>query len=189
MNFLIEILLPSRACRPQAAVESALRPCAKVGNFARLSHLLFSEEEGATLVEFALVSSLLLLPLMTFIMVFGAFMVNQMQLINAVDIGARTVSVNGGITLDPCSVASSAIIAAAPNLNPSQITFSYSFNGTPYSGTSCSSASLLTGAAANLAAGTTATVTANYPCNLSIYGQNFMPNGCTMHASTSEMVQ
>jgi hypothetical protein len=116
-------------------------------------------------------------------------MTNQMQLINAVDIGARAVAVNGGITLDPCSVASSAIIAAAPNLGPSQMTFSYSFNGTSYNGTTCASATLLTGAAANLASGTTATVTATYPCNLSIYGKNFMPNGCTMHATTSEMVQ
>jgi Flp pilus assembly protein TadG len=151
--------------------------------------LFFSEEEGASLVEFALVSSMFLLPLVTFITSFGIYMTNQMQLINAVDIGARAVAVNGGITLDPCSVASSAIIAAAPNLNSAGLTFSYSFNGTPYSGTSCSSSSLLTGAAANLAGGTTATVTASYPCSLSIFGRNFMPNGCTMRASTSEMVQ
>jgi Flp pilus assembly protein TadG len=141
------------------------------------------------LVEFALVSSLLLLPLATFIMSFGVFMTNQMQLINAVDTGARTVAVNGGITLDPCSVASSAVIAAAPGLNPAQLTFSYSFNGVAYSGTTCSSATLLTGAAANLAGGTTATVTATYPCSLSIFGRNFMPNGCAMKASTSELVQ
>jgi hypothetical protein len=90
--------------------------------FARLAQLLVSEEEGASLVEFAIVSSMLLLPLITFIMSFGSFMTNQMQLINAVDVGARTVSVNGGMTLDPCSIASSAIIAAAPNINSSQLT-------------------------------------------------------------------
>jgi Flp pilus assembly protein TadG len=121
------------------------RPHAGARAVARLTHLLISEEEGASLVEFALVSSMLLLPLVTFIMSFGSFMSNQMQLINAVDVGARTVAVNGGITLDPCSIASSAIIAAAPNLKTSQLTFSYSFNGVPYSGTSCASATLLTG--------------------------------------------
>src|ERR1039458_1963733 len=124
MSIFIEILIPSRARTPQAAVVPAVRPRAGVCNIARLAHLLFSEEEGASLVEFALVSTILLLPLTTFIMSFGAFMTNQMQLINAVDIGARAVAVNGGITLDPCSIASSAVIAAAPNLNPAQLTFS-----------------------------------------------------------------
>lgn len=188
MNGFTEILKPSRAHGRQAVVAGA-GPHARARNLDRLVHLLISEEEGASLVEFALVSSMLLLPLTTFIMSFGAFMANQMQLINAVDIGARAVAVNGGIALDPCSIASSAVIAAAPGLNPSQLTFSYSFNGTPYSGTSCSSATLLTGAAANLAGGTTATVTTTYPCNLSIFGRNFMPSGCAMKASTSEMVQ
>jgi Flp pilus assembly protein TadG len=188
LNSFIDILKPSRAHGRQTVVAGA-RSHARASTLDRLVQLLISEEEGASLVEFALVSSMLLLPLTTFIMSFGAFMANQMQLINAVDIGARAVAVNGGITLDPCSIASSAVIAGAPGLNPSQLTFSYSFNGTPYSGTSCSSATLLTGAAANLAGGTTATVTATYPCNLSIFGRNFMPNGCTMKASTSEMVQ
>jgi hypothetical protein len=48
---------------------------------------------------------MLLLPLTTFIMSFGTFMTNRMQLIDAVDIGARTVAVNGGIALDQFSVA------------------------------------------------------------------------------------
>jgi Flp pilus assembly protein TadG len=189
MNVFIETPF---ALRKHASIDTAaapFRPYAGARFGTRLAHLLISEEEGATLVEFALVSSMLLLPLTTFIMSFGLFMANQMQLINAVDIGARTVAVNGGITLDPCSVASSAIIAAAPGLKSNQLAFNYTFNGVPYSGTSCSSATLLTGAAANLAGGTTATVTATYPCNLSIFGKNFMPNGCAMKASTSEMVQ
>ena len=190
MNSFTEILLSSGARAKKSAMASA-RPHPGVPAYNRLAHLLISEEEGASLVEFALVSSMLLLPLTTFIMSFGAFMANQMQLINAVDIGARSVAVNGGITLDPCNIASSAVIAAAPGLNPSQLTFNYSFNGTPYNGTSCSSASLVTpgSAAANLAGGTTATVTVSYPCNLSIFGRNFMPSGCSMRASTSEMVQ
>jgi Flp pilus assembly protein TadG len=188
LNGFIEILTSSAACWRNKAVPPE-RPHARARTRDRLIHLLVSEEEGASLVEFALVSSLLLLPLTTFIMSFGTFMANQMQLINAVDIGARAVAVNGGITLDPCNIASSAVIAAAPGLKPSQLTFAYSFNGVSYSGTTCQSATLLTGAAANLAGGTTATVTVSYPCNLSIFGRNFMPNGCAMKSSTSEMVQ
>lgn len=188
MNIIIEILIPSKA-RARQTAQAAARPIAAAPVLARLAHLLVSEEEGASLIEFALVSTLVLLPLTTFIMTFGLFMSNQMQLINAVDVGARALAVNGGITTDPCSVASSAIIAAAPGLNGSLMTFNYSLNGSPYSGTTCSSTSVLTGAAANLASGTTATVTASYPCNLAIFGRNFMPNGCFMKASTSELVQ
>jgi Flp pilus assembly protein TadG len=185
MNIIIEILIPSKA----QGRWTAARPKAGASVPRRLAHLLVSEEEGASLVEFALVSSLFLLPLVTFIMSFGVYMEHQLQLINAVDVGARTLAVNGGITLNPCSVASSAIISAAPGLNSAQLNFTYSLNGVAYSGTSCASASLLVGAAANLAGGTTATVTASYPCNLSIFGRNFMPNGCFMKASTSELVQ
>ncbi len=189
MNLLTGILVPSPALPRKTAVAASPRPRAGARAVARLTRLLISEQEGASLVEFALVASMLLFPLVTFMMSMGSFMSNQMQLINAVDVGARTVAVNGGITLDPCSVASSAIIAAAPGLKTSQLTFSYSFNGVPYSGTSCASATLLTGAAANLAGGTTATVTATYPCNLSIFGKNITPSGCTMNATTAEMVQ
>jgi len=189
MNIFTEILIPSLAPPSSPVASVTALPRAGAGTLARLAHLLVSEEEGASLVEFAIVSSMLLLPLTTFIFSFGTFMTHQMQLINAVDIGARTLAVNGGITLNPCSVASSAIIAAAPGLDPSQMTFTYSLNGVPYSGTTCASATLLTGAAANLAGGTTATVTASYPCTLLIFQRNFMPNGCSMRASTSEMVQ
>lgn len=189
MNLLAGILVPSPAIPRNAAAATVPPPRAGARTLAGFTRLLVSEEEGASLVEFALVASMLLFPLVTFMMSMGSFMSNQMQLINAVDIGARTVAVNGGITLDPCAVASSAIIAAAPGLNTSQLTFSYSFNGVAYSGTSCSSATLLTGAAANLAGGTTASVTATYPCNLTIFGRNITPTGCTMNATTAEMVQ
>jgi Flp pilus assembly protein TadG len=189
MNVLIEILTPSRAQALRATASFAARSHPAARAIFRLAHLLASEEKGATLVEFALVSSMLLFPLLTLMMSMGSFMSNQMQLINAVDISARTVAVNGGVTLDPCSVASSAITAAAPGLNASQLTFSYSFNGTPYSGTTCLSTSLVTGAAGNLAGGTTASVTASYPCNLMIFGRSITPAGCAIKATTVEMVQ
>jgi len=91
MNSFTEILLSSGARAKKSAMASA-RPHPGVPAYNRLAHLLISEEEGASLVEFALVSSMLLL-LTTFIMSFGAFMANQMQLINAVDIGARADTV------------------------------------------------------------------------------------------------
>jgi len=104
-------------------------------------------------------------------------------------VGARAVAMSSGITLDPCATASSAIIAAAPALNSSKMTFSYSLNGNPQSGTSCSSSSLTSGAAAELVTGTTVVVTAQYPLNLSVFGQKFSANSAVLQATSSELVQ
>ena len=72
-----------------------------------------SGEQGQSLVEFTLILPMLLL-LATGIMVFGMAMNNYLQLTNAVSVGARTVAINAGVTLDPCATAANAIIAAAP---------------------------------------------------------------------------
>ncbi len=149
--------------------------------------MLHGSEEGGALAEFALVLPMLLLITMG-IATAGVAMNSYLQLTEAVSVGARTLAAAGGITTDPCSTASSAVFGAAPYLSQSKIALSYSLNGSAYSGTSCSSSSTSTGAAANLAAGTTATLTATYPCNLTIFGMNYAPS-CTLKAETSELVQ
>ncbi len=154
----------------------------------RLRALLRSGEHGQAMVEFALVLPALLL-VTTGIMIFGVAMNNYLELTNAVGIGARQVAVYGHdsgtsvLTTDPCSVASSAVIAAAPGLNSSLLTFTYSFNGVPASTTSCTSA------AANLLSGTNVTVTATYPFTLIGYNTIFSQSNAVMTASTTELVQ
>jgi Flp pilus assembly protein TadG len=155
----------------------------------RLLNLLRRGEQGQSLVETALVLSLVVLPLTTGILVFGVAMNNYLQLTNAVSIGARTLSLNAGLTTNPCAVAVSAIEAAAPNLTPANLTFSFTLNGVGYSGTSCSSSSLSTGAAGNLSSGSTATVTATYPLNLSIFGKIFSASNAVLKATSTELVQ
>jgi len=94
------------------------------------------------------------------------------------------------LTKDPCAVASSAIIAAAPGLTSSKLTFNFTFNGVAYSNqSSCSSGSVTTGAAGNLAAGTNVTVNATYPLNLSVYGKVFNLNNAVLSATSTELVQ
>ena len=154
---------------------------------ARLRALLGADAEGGALVEFALVAPVLLLLAMG-IATAGVAMNNYLQLTNAVSVGARTLASAGGITTDPCSTASSAVISAAPGLTQSNFTFSYTLNGTSYSGTTCSSSSTSTGAAGNLATGTNATLTVTYPCNLTIFGVNYAP-GCTLKGQATELVQ
>jgi Flp pilus assembly protein TadG len=154
----------------------------------RMRALLRRGEQGQSLVEFALIAPMLLL-LATGIMIFGLAMNNYLQLTNAVSVGARTVAINSGVTLDPCATAANAIIAAAPGLNPANFTFSYTFSGNPYSSNSCPSASFDTGSAKDLASGSTATVTATYPFNLSVFGAVFSQNNAVLQATSSELVQ
>jgi Flp pilus assembly protein TadG len=154
----------------------------------RIHALLRTGDHGSAIVEFALILPMMLV-LTTGIMVFGIAMNNYMQLTDAVSIGARTLAISAQLTLDPCATASSAITGAVPNLTPSRFTFSYVMNGTAYSGTSCSSSSVSEGAAANLSSGTTVSVTATYPLNLSIFGQQYSANGAVLSATSTELVQ
>jgi Flp pilus assembly protein TadG len=154
----------------------------------RFRALLRSGDQGSALIEFAMLLPVLLL-LTTGILVFGVAMNNYLQLTNAVSIGARTLAVSAQMVLDPCATASTAITNAAPNLNASNFTFTYTLNGTTYNGTSCSSSTTSTGAAGNLASGTTVTVTATYPFNLSVFGKIFSQSNAVLSATSTELVQ
>ena len=145
-------------------------------------------EQGQSLVEFALILPMMLL-LATGIMIFGLAMNNYLQLTNAVSVGARTVAISAGATLDPCATAANAIIAAAPGLKPASFTFSYTFSGNAYSTNTCASGSYNSGAAKDLASGSTAIVTATYPFNLSVFGAVFSQSNAVLSATSSELVQ
>ena len=161
----------------------------EVHAFGQCKRTLFHRgEQGQSLVEFALITPMLLL-LATGIMVFGLVMNTYLQLTNAVSVGARTVAINAGVTLDPCATAANAITAAAPGLNPANLTFSYTFNGTAYSSNTCASSDFNSGAAKSLVSGSTATVTATYPFTLSVFGGVFSKPNSLLQASSSELVQ
>jgi Flp pilus assembly protein TadG len=190
MNTRIDLhgrsLHPIRACdRSATTLEARQKP--RPPNM-RIFVAFHARQDGSALVEFALILPMVLL-LTTGILVFGVAMNNYLQLTNAVSVGARTVALSGEITLDPCATASSAIIAAAPGLAASKLTFSYSLNGNPQSGTSCPSSNLSSGAAAQLATGTTVTVSAQYPLNLSVFGTRFSATNAVLQATSSELVQ
>jgi len=175
--------------RNPSRVSESIRPRAEVPPPGRrIVALVGIGERGSALVEMALILPMLLI-LTTGIFVFGIAMNNYVTLTNAVSVGARTVALNAQLTTDPCAVASAAIEAAAPSLISSKLTFSYSFNGSPYSGASCNSSTVSTGAAGNLAEGTTVTVTANYPLNLSVFGNQMSPSNAVLQATSTELVQ
>jgi Flp pilus assembly protein TadG len=144
-------------------------------------------EEGQAMVEMALALPVLLLVL-TGIPTFGLAFNNYVLLTEATSIGARTLAISRGATTDPCATASSAVIAAAPLLTPASLSFSFVLNGSSYTGTSCSSGSSTTGAAANLVQGANAIVTVTYPCSLAVYGANYAPH-CSLQAQMTELIQ
>jgi Flp pilus assembly protein TadG len=144
-------------------------------------------EAGQSLIEFALCLPPLFL-LMTGIFAFGIAIGNYVTLTNGTSEAAMQLGISRGQTLDPCAIVSAAVYAAAPSLKQSSLTFAYVLNGTPYSGTTCSSVSTTTGAAGNLVQGKTAQVTVTYPCTLKLYNANNFPN-CVLTAKTTELVQ
>ncbi len=155
-------------------------------------------EEGQALVEFALVASMLLV-VVTGILIFGIFEMQLMSLTEGVNSAGRVLAVSAGLTLDPCAAAAQAVQNAAPLISPSNLSYQIVLNPTPasgsttnqtYSGASCSSSSATTGAAGYLVSGGSVTVTAyDNKCSLAIFGKNFLPGGCQIYQTITEIVQ
>jgi Flp pilus assembly protein TadG len=140
-----------------------------------------SDERGSTLIELALCIPILLM-IVTGITSIGFALNNYLMLTNSVQIGARQLAILSGQTTDPCLAVSSTISAASPLLRSANLSYTFTINGTAYTGTTC------TAGAARLLEGTSATVQVTYPCSLIIYGKNLVPS-CTLSAQTTELVQ
>jgi Flp pilus assembly protein TadG len=159
-----------------------------IGVYERFGVLItLAEEAGQSMVEFALIVPLFLI-IVTGIFAFGLAFNNWEMMTEATSVGARAIAISRGQTLDPCQTAAQAIEAAAPSLNASSLTFSFSFNGVPASGATCSSSSTSTGAAGNLLQGSTAQVSVTYPCALKVFRTDYAAS-CLLHAQTTELVQ
>ena len=160
---------------------------ARVEGLSRWPELL-SRDDGQSLVEFAMTLPALLL-IVTGIMAFGITFNNYISLTEATAVGARQLIVSRGQTLDPCLTFSGAVISAAPLLNRSSMTFTISLNGNTYSGTSCSSGDVSSGAAGNMILGTNAVMTVTYPFSLNVYGITLVPAGSLLTAKSTELMQ
>lgn len=147
-----------------------------------LSPALLYAESGQALIELALCLPVLLLVVFG-VCTFGIAFSNYLMLEDATNVGARQLAISRGQSTDPCSTASTAIIAAAPTLTRNSLGFTFLINNVSYSGTTC------TGAAANMAQNAMAKVTVTYPCNLSSYKWSFASGSCTLTAATAELIQ
>lgn len=130
-------------------------------------------ESGQAMVEFALVLPVLLIVLLA-ILRFGLLFENYLTLTDAVRSGARTLAIGRG-TANACTPANAQIQASAGSLKLANLTIDTPTFTSPDSCTA-------------LTSGNAVTMTAHYPCNLSIMGINFAP-GCTLNVSASERVE
>jgi Flp pilus assembly protein TadG len=146
-----------------------------------------SGDDGQSMIEFALCLPPLLL-IVTGIFTFGIALNNYLILTNATSAATRQLSISRLQTTDPCALTSGAVIAAAPTLKQANLTFAYILNGTPYTGTSCSSGSTTTGASANLVQGGYVQVTVSYPCSLVVYQHTYLTS-CMLQSQLTEAVE
>jgi Flp pilus assembly protein TadG len=145
---------------------------------ALLRSRLRPAEEGGALVEMALVMPILA-TLVLGIFSIGVMFMNYIDLTEATGAGGQYLQLIRTSTSNPCQDTYTAITQAAPSLVPGNITLTFNLNGTSVSGDTCA------GYQSDLSAGTPVSVTATYPCNLTIYGINFAP-GCTLSATATE---
>lgn len=138
------------------------------------------DRSGAAAVEFALVLPFLLTMLLGIIQ-FGITLNNYLELTNAVRTGARELAV-GRTSTTPYTTATAAITSSAANLTAGSISYTLSVNGTACNSDSSCKTALST------ASLQPATVTATYPCSLTVMGVNFLP-GCTLTSTTTDMIE
>lgn len=162
--------------------------CAPFNDQIRARASIFcQQQQGQSVVEFALTLPILLL-VVTGITTFGIAMTNYVQLTESANVGGRALAISRNQVLDPCATAASAIQGAAPMLKSSSLSYSFVLNGAAFSGSTCSSPNVNSGAAGDLVQGQPATLTVTYPCVLKVYGVNYAPS-CVLTAKTTELVQ
>ncbi len=142
--------------------------------------------QGSTVIEMAFGLPIMFL-IFTGIFWFSIALYQKLQLAEAISVGGRYLAIDRGDT-NPCSSAATQIYTAAPGLNKSNLTLTFTINGVP-TGATCPGAS---GAAnANMVAGANAEISASYPCTLiffSAYGSS-PSTTCDIKAAVVEVIQ
>lgn len=150
------------------------------GDVASASRVLVRclEDSGGAAVEFALVLPFLLLLLFGIIQ-FGLTLYHFEMLTGAVRTGSRQLAIDRGAAT-PLTDTLNEIYGSAASLAKGNLRIILKVNGT-----TCATDAACGGA---LASGLPVTVTASYPCNLTIIGFKFAP-GCVLSSSTTERAE
>jgi Flp pilus assembly protein TadG len=156
------------------------------------------DRAGSPAVEFALIAPVLFM-MMFGLITFGIAINNYIELTDSVRSGGRalaiarltqaTSSTGTPLPSTPYTSTTSAIYGSAPNLTATSIAITVSIAAPGVTtGTPCTSDTACATALTTAGAGGTATVTAQYPCNLTVMQVNFAP-GCTFTATTSDLIE
>jgi Flp pilus assembly protein TadG len=150
-------------------------------------------DEGGSLVEFALIAPMMML-LITGVFSIGMMLSNYLMLINGVSAGARAFALSRGVEIgsgssataitDPCAYAITTAKQAAPNLNSSAATFSFTY--TP-AGSSSGTSYTTTCSGITLNSGDTVQMQAWNPVVMILYG--WRPGNINISAQTTQLVQ
>lgn len=156
----------------------------------RSRKLVGDESSGQALVEFALVSPLILM-LGLGICIFGIGLNQDLVLTNSTELGAQQLAISRGQTTDPCLTLNNAVVTAAPNLTPASLNFSLTLNGvaaTPFAGQSASSgAAICPSMASDMVEGANESVTVTYPFTVSFI--KFGTQSYTLSSTVQEVIE
>lgn len=159
---------------------------------ALLRNFFGSENEGGSLVEFAMVLPMMML-LMTGMFAFGIALNNYIVLTDAINAGARTLSMTRGQTIpalaksDPCAYSVQVANSAAPLLDTTKITYGITWTTTNSSGQAVTTSYTNSCAGVAFTAGDTVVVQGTFNYALGIYG--WKGSTVPLSAQSVELVQ
>lgn len=146
---------------------------------------IFSASEGNALVEIAVTMPIVFM-LLTGVFSLTLALSQKVELTEAVSDGGRVLAVERGDT-DPCKVATQTIDNTILGLDSTKLTLSYNVNGTAYGTGVTTCAGPKSGPNTDMVQGKTATITASYPCLITLYGSPLI--NCQLGTQISEVIQ
>jgi Flp pilus assembly protein TadG len=157
---------------PAAALNQGLGKLRRLAGLWRNTH-------GVSAIEFAIIAPVFL-TIATGALKFGVAISNNLLLNNGAAQGAMNLALSRG-TSTPYTTTVSAIKSGAGGLTSASITITVKVGSTTCtSDSTCSSA---------LTAGATGSVTATYPCDMTVMGVKYLGSTCTLSATSAAMIQ
>ena len=164
---------------------SLLNRVSKRGSLIALVPAKLRSAEGNALVEIAVTMPIVFM-LLTGVFSLTLALSQKVELTEAVANGGRNLAVERGFT-DPCKDVTQTIDNTLLGLDTTKLTLSYNINGDAYGSGVTSCPGTGGGQNADMAQGKTATITASYPCFITVYGAPLM--SCTLGTQISEVIQ
>jgi Flp pilus assembly protein TadG len=159
---------------------------------ARLRALVASESSGQALLEFALISPLILM-LALGLCVFGIGLEEQLTLTNATELAAQQVAISRSSVSSSntvCEIAESTFVNAAPSMDSTKLTFTLTLSGQGAIPTTTGASSFTSAkncSSDTLVENQTVTLTVSYPYTASFI--NFGTKSYTLSSTIEQVIE